>query len=253
MLLTGGARLSRRGRWRYMMAEGTATRATDSSRTGSARSRRGRIRPGGGRASATRAGGGLRRVRARGSGHPSAGGGGSRVRGRRGETAGSRSSDSRGRGVCRKRARKRRPHRRDRGRERVWGRGRGGRGAAGAPHGARGELIRTERRVPEMPELPESRGVSVRTAGNTTLACVCTDATLDKRSCAIVARMASAGIARAVNPAFTPVDGDVVFAWRRDCERHPLPVSPLPGRSPSWVRSPRPSRPRHPRRRARSP
>ena len=38
-----------------------------------------------------------------------------------------------------------------------------------------------------------------------------TDASLDKRSCAIVARMASAGIARAVDPAFTPVDGDVVF------------------------------------------
>ena len=48
-------------------------------------------------------------------------------------------------------------------------------------------------------------------AGNTTLVCVFTDASLDKRSCAIVARMASAGIARAVDPAFTPVDGDVVF------------------------------------------
>jgi D-aminopeptidase len=40
---------------------------------------------------------------------------------------------------------------------------------------------------------------------------VFTDASLDKRSCAIVARVASAGIARAVDPAFTPVDGDVVF------------------------------------------
>ena len=46
---------------------------------------------------------------------------------------------------------------------------------------------------------------------NTTLVCVFTDASLDKRSCAIVARMASAGIARAVDPVFTPVDGDVVF------------------------------------------
>jgi D-aminopeptidase len=40
---------------------------------------------------------------------------------------------------------------------------------------------------------------------------VFTDASLDKRGCAIVARVASAGIARAVDPAFTPVDGDVVF------------------------------------------
>lgn len=48
-------------------------------------------------------------------------------------------------------------------------------------------------------------------AGNTTLACVMTDATLDKAGCARVARAASAGIARAVEPVFTDVDGDVVF------------------------------------------
>ena len=46
---------------------------------------------------------------------------------------------------------------------------------------------------------------------STTLVCVCTDAALDKRGCGIVARVASAGIARAVDPAFTPLDGDVVF------------------------------------------
>jgi L-aminopeptidase/D-esterase-like protein len=100
----------------------------------------------------------------------------------------------------------------------------------GAPHGARGELIRTERRVPETPELPESHGVSVRTAGNTTLACVCTDASLDKRSCAIVARMASAGIARAVNPAFTPVDGDVVF-----CLASGLQATAAAGIAATWA------------------
>ena len=60
-----------------------------------------------------------------------------------------------------------------------------------------------------MSEPPEL--LSEPVVGNTTLACVCTDASLDKRSCAILARMASAGIARAVDPAFTPVDGDVVF------------------------------------------
>jgi len=47
--------------------------------------------------------------------------------------------------------------------------------------------------------------------GNTTLACICTDAALDKRGCGMVARAATAGIARAVDPTFTPVDGDVAF------------------------------------------
>jgi len=46
---------------------------------------------------------------------------------------------------------------------------------------------------------------------NTTLACVMTSASLDKAGCARVARAASAGIARAVEPVFTDVDGDVVF------------------------------------------
>jgi L-aminopeptidase/D-esterase-like protein len=62
-----------------------------------------------------------------------------------------------------------------------------------------------------MTELPPSRDIAPHETGNTTLVCVCTDASIDKRSCAIVARMASAGIARAVDPTFTPIDGDVVF------------------------------------------
>jgi L-aminopeptidase/D-esterase-like protein len=40
---------------------------------------------------------------------------------------------------------------------------------------------------------------------------VLTDAGLDKVGCAKVARMASAGVARAIDPVFTPFDGDVVF------------------------------------------
>ena len=47
--------------------------------------------------------------------------------------------------------------------------------------------------------------------GNTTLVCICTDAALAKRECGMVARAATAGIARAVDPTFTPVDGDVAF------------------------------------------
>ncbi len=97
----------------------------------------------------------------------------------------------------------------------------------GAPHGERGELLRSAELIASMQEPPL---LSTRAAGNTTLACVCTDAPLDKRSCAIVARMASAGIARAVNPAFSPVDGDVVFCLASGPE-----PTPAPGLAASWA------------------
>ena len=84
----------------------------------------------------------------------------------------------------------------------------------GAPHDESGRLVRTAELLPHMGARPAVEGPSIDpgpATGNTTLACVFTDASLDKRSCAILARMASAGIARAVDPVFTPVDGDVVF------------------------------------------
>jgi L-aminopeptidase/D-esterase-like protein len=46
---------------------------------------------------------------------------------------------------------------------------------------------------------------------NTTLVCLMTDATLSKSDCGIVAKMAHAGMARAVDPVHSAVDGDVVF------------------------------------------
>lgn len=99
----------------------------------------------------------------------------------------------------------------------------------GAPRGENGELVRTSQLLPGMTELPEFRDLSERAAGNTTLACVCTDASIDKRTCAIMARMASAGIARAVDPAFTPLDGDVVFCLASGGD----PPAP-PGLAASW-------------------
>lgn len=48
--------------------------------------------------------------------------------------------------------------------------------------------------------------------GHTTLAAVVTDASLDKASLARVARMAQAGMARAIEPVHTLWDGDAVFA-----------------------------------------
>ncbi len=68
---------------------------------------------------------------------------------------------------------------------------------------------------------------------NTTLSVVMTDADLDKLQCGIVARMSHDGLARAIDPVHTPVDGDMLpslllgrgramssrWAWRR---RRPL-------------------------------
>jgi L-aminopeptidase/D-esterase-like protein len=101
--------------------------------------------------------------------------------------------------------------------------------ALGAPRGDGGDLLRTRDLLPSTPELPEWRDVAPRETGNTTLVCVCTNASIDKRSCAIVARMASAGIARAVDPAFTPADGDVVFCLASGSD----PPAP-PGPAASW-------------------
>ena len=76
------------------------------------------------------------------------------------------------------------------------------------PRGEDGKTLSTAELIVEMEEPPEWTGMRER---NTTLACVMTDADLDKPGCSRVARMASGGVARAVNPVFSDVDGDVVF------------------------------------------
>jgi L-aminopeptidase/D-esterase-like protein len=96
----------------------------------------------------------------------------------------------------------------------------------GGPVGERGELLRSAALFPTMPELP---GWAMRPGQSTTLACICTDAAIDKRGCGIVARIASAGIARAVDPAFTPLDGDVVF-----CLASGGAPSAAPGPAATW-------------------
>jgi L-aminopeptidase/D-esterase-like protein len=75
------------------------------------------------------------------------------------------------------------------------------------PKGDDGEMQRGAELLVAMEEGPDLRVPE----GNTTLVCVCTDAPLGKRECGMVARAATAGIARAVDPTFTPVDGDVAF------------------------------------------
>lgn len=63
---------------------------------------------------------------------------------------------------------------------------------------------------------------------STTLVCVITDSGLGKLAASKVARMASAGIARAVDPVFTPFDGDVTFCLASGEE-------PPPGPPHSWA------------------
>jgi L-aminopeptidase/D-esterase-like protein len=50
------------------------------------------------------------------------------------------------------------------------------------------------------------------TSENSTLGVIATDATLTKEDCARLATMGHAGMARAIRPVHTPVDGDVLFA-----------------------------------------
>jgi L-aminopeptidase/D-esterase-like protein len=73
---------------------------------------------------------------------------------------------------------------------------------------ADGEAQSTAARIAGMRCAPDWTSIEER---NTTLACVMTDAPLDKAAATRVARMASAGVARAVDPAYSDVDGDVVF------------------------------------------
>ncbi|MDP7548001.1 MAG: P1 family peptidase [Alphaproteobacteria bacterium] len=58
----------------------------------------------------------------------------------------------------------------------------------------------------------EALPLEARIGGNTTLAVVASNATLDKAQAKRVAMMAHDGMARAIRPAHTPFDGDIVFA-----------------------------------------
>ena len=59
---------------------------------------------------------------------------------------------------------------------------------------------------------PDPTGATPFPRQQTTLAVVATDLPLSAPQLQTVARMAAAGLARTLYPAFSPVDGDVVFA-----------------------------------------
>jgi L-aminopeptidase/D-esterase-like protein len=79
------------------------------------------------------------------------------------------------------------------------------------PRSDDGSFLRTTKVLREQAIEPPSyrRGEPLE---NTTLVCLVTDAELTKVGCGIVAKMAHAGMARAVDPVHSAVDGDVVFA-----------------------------------------
>jgi L-aminopeptidase/D-esterase-like protein len=93
---------------------------------------------------------------------------------------------------------------------------------AGA-RGEDGEFVRTTSIVRTQTITPP-RFKREPAVGNTTLVCLMTDASLTKPGCGIVAKMAHAGMARAVDPVHSAVDGDVVFALAsgRGSELEPL-------------------------------
>jgi L-aminopeptidase/D-esterase-like protein len=91
------------------------------------------------------------------------------------------------------------------------------------PRSDDGSFLRTAKILREQVIEPPSyrRGEPLE---NTTLICLVTDAELTKVGCGIVAKMAHAGMARAVDPVHSAVDGDVVFALSSG---HAVAVDPL--------------------------
>jgi len=74
------------------------------------------------------------------------------------------------------------------------------------------ELLAITSRRPERPLFSAEQAQQAQAIGNTTLAVVATDAGLTKTQCNKLAAVAQNGIARALNPVNTMVDGDAVFA-----------------------------------------
>jgi L-aminopeptidase/D-esterase-like protein len=80
---------------------------------------------------------------------------------------------------------------------------------------------------PFTPEMAAPRWKRRSTAQATTLVVVATDAALDKAACRRLAVMAQAGLARALVPVHTPLDGDVVFAAATGRVEAPVSVAEL--------------------------
>jgi L-aminopeptidase/D-esterase-like protein len=64
----------------------------------------------------------------------------------------------------------------------------------------------------QMDRIRAGEGVLARSNTNTTIGVVATNASFDKTEMSKIAQMASAGLARAINPVYTTYDGDAIFA-----------------------------------------
>ena len=87
--------------------------------------------------------------------------------------------------------------------------------ALGSVHGEDGRVLagcRAPAGHPRYPHAPLGSAPDETSLSNTVIGCVVTNARLDKAAACRVADLSHTGIARAVRPAHTPYDGDVVFA-----------------------------------------
>jgi L-aminopeptidase/D-esterase-like protein len=76
------------------------------------------------------------------------------------------------------------------------------------PRAEDGSFLRSAELIAALDSAPDW---GPRQGRNSSLVCVMTDAALDKPGCSRVAAMASAGLARAIDPVYSELDGDTVF------------------------------------------
>jgi L-aminopeptidase/D-esterase-like protein len=97
----------------------------------------------------------------------------------------------------------------------------------GLPWGDPGPAHRL--RPPEPAEVAALAELAPKTTVlNTTIGVVASDAALSKSGCRRVAMAAHDGLARAVRPAHSPLDGDTIFALATATAPTPRPVTPVP-------------------------
>ncbi len=75
-----------------------------------------------------------------------------------------------------------------------------------------GKALADARKLLRSPDYKPPSRPPVSPAGNTTIGVVATDARLTKAQATKLAQMAQDGLARALYPTHTPVDGDTIFA-----------------------------------------
>ncbi|MFF0814517.1 P1 family peptidase [Rhodococcus sp. NPDC003318] len=89
-------------------------------------------------------------------------------------------------------------------------------------------------RVPDAAELAAANALGSKgTVLNTTIGVVATDAPLSKAACRRVAVAGHDGLARAIRPVHSPLDGDTLFALSTGTREVPPPSTPVPAAFPA--------------------